>query len=169
MKLSSSFKPIPGYGERYFISNRGEVYSKTNGGRLLKGGVDHAGYKQVTLFYQGKYKFRKVHQLVLEVFYKPRPFGLVAAHLDGQKTNNCINNLDWVSYKENEAHKLIHGTRAKGERHGKALLTKKDVLFIRENYKFRCKVFGALPLARMYGVNPVTITLVTKRRTWRDV
>lgn len=55
----------------------------------------------------------KVHRLVLMAFRGPPPPGHEGAHMDGNKSNNTIENLNWVTPKENGVHKVIHGTAAR--------------------------------------------------------
>lgn len=71
------------------------------------------------------------HRIVCERVNGPAPIGMQAAHSCGHRT--CVNkrHLRWATRQSNEADKLLHGTRARGEEHVKAKLTKADVLAIR--------------------------------------
>lgn len=68
------------------------------------------GYPAVVLFRDGKRHFVVVHRLVLTAFRGPCPIGCVAAHNDGKRTNNVLNNLRWCTQKENIQDKWRHGT-----------------------------------------------------------
>lgn len=72
-----------------------------------------------------------VHRLILMAFVGSCPDGFQCAHLDGDDTNNRLDNLAWVSPKTNSAHRHIHGTAQVGERHVSAKLTTADVINIR--------------------------------------
>jgi hypothetical protein len=64
-----------------------------------------------------------VHILVARTFHGPRPDGLVVAHLDGDKANNCADNLSYVSHRQNIEHKRAHGTMICGDRSRLSKLT----------------------------------------------
>jgi hypothetical protein len=60
-----------------------------------------------------------VHSLVLTVFVCPRPTGMICNHIDGIKTNNRVENLEWVTYSENIRHAYGMGLRIpNGKKHG---------------------------------------------------
>ena len=88
----------------YLISNFGRVMNiKTK--RLLKFAVKPSGYLQVHLWKDGKGKTFDVHQLVYKSFYpNVNTAGYVINHIDGNKNNNFINNLEKVTYQENNLH-----------------------------------------------------------------
>ena len=88
----------------YLVSNFGRIMNiKTK--RLLKFAVKPAGYLQVHLWKDGKGKTFDVHQLVYKSFYpNDNTAGYVINHIDGNKNNNFINNLEKVTYQENNLH-----------------------------------------------------------------
>ena len=88
-------KQIPNYKD-YCVTEEGRVWS-IKSYRFLKSRPDRRGYLQVSLPYDGRFKNRFVHQLVLEAFVGPKPSGKVTRHLDGNSKNNCLNNLMWGS------------------------------------------------------------------------
>lgn len=62
------------------------------------------GYVQVTLCKNGNYIIKKMHRIVAETFI-PNPYNKPCVnHIDGNKSNNCLENLEWCSYKENSIH-----------------------------------------------------------------
>jgi DNA-binding NarL/FixJ family response regulator len=94
------WKTIPGY-ENYAISTKGEVKS-LRFNRLLKPANSDAGYLYVNLVNNKINKSTAVHKLVIENFGEGKPAeNYVVDHLDGNKNNNAIENLQWVSVKEN--------------------------------------------------------------------
>lgn len=101
-------KPVVGYEDDYEISDSGEVFrkSKSNGtfiGKKLKP-VKNKGYKFVVLSVKGNKKTRAVHRMVAEAWI-PNPRSLQQVnHLDCNKENNNINNLEWCSQSENAIH-----------------------------------------------------------------
>lgn len=95
-----------------------------------------------------------------------RPAGYVCRHLDGDKTNNALENLAWGTPAENGADKVRLGESCPGERNGRARLTTADVRAIRA----APTAYGLAPrLAAQYGVAVVTIHKIRQRKIWRGV
>lgn len=97
------WRAIPGYNEKYAVSNLGEVRS-IRMGKMLKQRVDRAGYKSVRLTSNGVTKTLLVHRLVAETFIPRLPRQKVVNHLNGNKTDNRLENLEWTTHKENIQH-----------------------------------------------------------------
>lgn len=100
------WKSIEGYEEKYLISNKGNVkslYDKSGNYReyILVSRNAKNGYLYVNLYKNSKSKTKKIHRLVAEAFI-PNINNLPCInHIDGNKHNNCIDNLEWCSYSEN--------------------------------------------------------------------
>ena len=107
-------------------------------------------------------KYVYVHKLVAETFICPRPQGLEINHKDGNKTNNHVSNLEWVTRSENIRHSIDTGLKImkRGEAHGRAKLTNGAVREIRSTVKQTRK------LADKFGVSTDLISLVRRRRIW---
>lgn len=96
---------------RYLISNIGRVVNRMND-HILKPFDSGNGYLKVNLIHNGKMLQRYVHRLVAETFYDLNDIdGLCVNHVDGDKLNNCVWNLEWVSYSDNNKHALRTGLR----------------------------------------------------------
>jgi len=92
---------------RYLISTDGKIYSLKSD-RLLPQGITERGYKQVDVYNDmGVKKHMKVHRLVYMAHVGVIPNGLQVNHKDENKTNNCIDNLELMTNKEN----CSYGTR----------------------------------------------------------
>jgi len=94
---------FPDYG----VSNRGEVISYKRGKeRVIKLRFNTRGYLQLSLSEKGKTTTHRVHRLVAELFI-PNPDNLPEVnHIDEDKTNNNVENLEWVNRQRNQEHSL---------------------------------------------------------------
>lgn len=101
--------PVKGYEGLYEVSNKARFKSiKT--GKIFKGSTYANGRSCVSLTKDKKDKTYILPRLLLSSFVE-KPFGIYhAAHLDGNYKNNNLDNLKWCTPKENNMHKLIHGT-----------------------------------------------------------
>ena len=95
-------KQIPNY-ENYFIYDNGDVLNiSTN--KILKGSIGENGYKYYRLSKNNNKKMFYAHRLVAEMFIDNEQNLPVVNHKDGNKLNNCKENLEWVSYSDNVEH-----------------------------------------------------------------
>jgi hypothetical protein len=127
------WEDVVGYEDYYMVSSLGNIKSKNRivknsrgdstrfiASTLLKQ-VNYMGYNCVCFCVAGKIKQKvvKVHRIVAESFilnYNSKP---CVNHIDGNKLNNRLDNLEWVTYAENSQHALITGLR-KGENNSKS-------------------------------------------------
>lgn len=93
------WKDISGYEKYYEVSDHGRVRNKTNG-YILKPTIGSTGYPKVMLAY-GKRKTVYVHRLVAEAFVPNPNNHNVVNHIDENKTNNHVSNLEWCTTKYN--------------------------------------------------------------------
>jgi HNH endonuclease/NUMOD4 motif len=106
--ITAAAKTIPGFEGLYSVTKNGVVYSLPRKGRKLKilKAVDNmkAGYLRVKLSGNCKPKLYYIHQLVA-MAYIPNPGNKpMVNHIDGVKTNNRLENLEWVTAQENHDH-----------------------------------------------------------------
>ena len=126
--------PVPGYEGYYEISNLSRIHSinrsiQTKAGyfkpekeRLLVQRTNNKGYLTVTLSKDGYSKTHFVHRLLATV-YIPNPANKpILNHLDGDKLNNRLDNLEWVTYSENALHAYKTGLYASNERKGRMIV-----------------------------------------------
>jgi hypothetical protein len=111
---------------------------------------------------------RLVHRVVCENVHglPPSPDHQVA-HSCGKGHEGCVNprHLRWATRLENDADKIIHGTRASGERHGAAKISDADVRDIR-------RLALTIPqkvIAKRYGISRAGVCLIVARKTWAHV
>lgn len=176
-------RPIPDF-DGYTVTPDGRVFSVLIG-KFLSQGLTAKGYPRVILRVNGKTVCRTVHSLVAAAFIGPRPSGLQIAHLDGNKTNNHFQNLAYVTARENEAHKKLHGTvssgnrngahtrperRPRGDTHGNSKLNAQQVLAIRRALADKEIRWGVdSSVARQFGVTKGAVRLIRLRKTWRHI
>lgn len=96
-------KPIKEYDYKYLISNYGDVFS-INLKRVLNTAYDTMGYAYVRLYLNGNSKNESIHRLVAKYFIKNEENKYAVNHIDGNKKNNHVDNLEWVTQSENEIH-----------------------------------------------------------------
>ena len=95
------WKDIAGYENKYQVSNYGRVRNIYGKGKILKPWMNDNGYLLVTLSKDGIRKKYRVHRLVAQAFI-PNPDNLETVdHIDSNKTNNHIDNLQWLSGIDN--------------------------------------------------------------------
>ena len=116
------WKPVKGF-ENYEVSNLGQVkslnYNRTKEAKILRLCKNKDGYLCVHLHKNGKGYAKKVHRLVTAAFI-PNPEGKTEVnHIDGNKTNNRVENLEWATHSENMHHAWETGLckALKGENH----------------------------------------------------
>ena len=105
---------------RYQVSNYGNV--KGQKGNILKGSINNAGYKRIGLYSDGKAVFKFVHRMVMETFSPcANSDDLIVNHKDGNKLNNNVDNLEWVTPSENQKHrqKILGKTKTSQRKIGK--------------------------------------------------
>lgn len=108
--MTEIWKDVVGYEGLYQVSNLGRVrsfYGKngrlTTCSRVLSGKVDKDGYIEVRLCKDGKVAYQRVHRLVGSHFLCGDE-SLQINHKNGNKSNNCVNNLEYVTPRENVVH-----------------------------------------------------------------
>ena len=143
----------------YDITTDGKIYNK-KWGKYVKPQPNGTGYLRVHI--AGKMYF--VHRLVASK-YIPNPDNLPQVnHKDGNKHNNCVDNLEWVSNKDNSLHALHNGWMRIEENHQFAKLTRENVSFIKHHPEMTRN-----DLAKMFNISPRTITDIRSGRTWKTV
>lgn len=106
---------IKGYEGLYAADESGQIWSYRRK-RFLKASMNNTGYPQVSLYKDGKKKTYFVHRIIAEVFL-PNPENKPQVHhIDGDKTNPTLSNLQWTTPEENnndEIHRTRCNTRSK--------------------------------------------------------
>lgn len=142
----------------YDILPDGRILNK-RWNRYIKPQPNNKGYGRVQLC--GKFYF--VHRLVAEKFI-PNPNNLPQVnHIDGDKTNNCIENLEWVTNQENRDHAIKNGLHLQGEKCSWSKLTLENVKYIRNHREISRK-----ELSELFGVAISTIKDIQNGHSWKN-
>lgn len=120
--MEEKWKDIEGYEDIYEVSSKGRVktkegkttYSDLHGkrtwkARVLKQKTDKDGYKRVTLWKNKRGKDFLVHRLVATAFLSNPESKPTVNHIDGNPSNNYLNNIEWATYRENLLHAFKNG------------------------------------------------------------
>jgi len=153
--------------------------------RLLKPGKDRYGYLYINLYKNDKKHFRTVHRLVLENFNPVENMDkLQCNHIDGNKENNRLENLEWCTKSENEKHAFKIGLKYyskkwkekiseklkdkyKGENHPRSKLTEKGIVKIKillEEGNLTQK-----EIAEKFGISQTTISDIKTGKRWKHI
>ncbi len=153
----------------YYVTEDGHVWSEYSH-KFIRELPDKNGYLKVRLsstdLPKGKQHAYSVHRLVLENFKPCNGMeNLQVNHIDGDKTNNSISNLEWTTCSENIHHAINNNLRA--EINGAAKLTKeqvKEIIQLLLSKKYTYKQIG-----EMYNVGEETIGRIKRKKSWKEL
>lgn len=106
--MAEVWKNICGF-ENYQVSNFGRIKNKAGKMKIIQ--TTKNGYSQVLLWVGHKAKAFYVHRLVAETFITNSENKLDVNHIDGNKQNNCVENLEWCTRSENLQHAYKNNLR----------------------------------------------------------
>lgn len=131
--LEGRWRLVEGFEESYLVSEIGEVYS-IRSDKKLKPIKHNKGYLYFNLSLNGKMKRELAHRLVAQAFIPNQENKPQVNHINGNKENNHISNLEWCTRLENMRHAFDNNLikPAKGSKVGSSKLKEKDVLEIIE-------------------------------------
>lgn len=150
---------------KYFITEKGKVISTAYKGakgyhRVLKDSPDNDKYRIITLNHKGKKYTRKIHRLVAEAFI-PNPDNLPQVnHIDGDKCNNCVENLEWVDCASNIHHAIDHKLRY-------SISNSNKILAVCDMLESTDKTFKSI--AEECGVSKGVVTRVKEKKAWKNI
>lgn len=150
----------------YLVSSLGRVKSlKTN--KFLKLTTSKTGYKNVCLCFGNKKKNYRVHRLVAEEFIPNLLSKPYVNHIDNNKQNNKLINLEWVTPQENTQHSKNQGRlrNQSGEKNNMSKLTKKEVEEIRQLLWERR--ISQTMIAKQYGVDQSSVSYIKNNKVWK--
>jgi len=158
-------------GTNYYVLSNGDVitYNWKNTGRraILKPAKDQKGYMRVGLVINGKLTTKKVHRLVASAFLENRYNKPQVNHIDGNKSNNDVSNLEWVTQSENKKHSFLIGLENNnGENNPFSKLRNEDVLQIR---KLKSEGLSVIEISDLFKINKSTTRRIINRITWKHI
>ena len=148
MNIQEEWKSIPNYEEFYEISSLGRVKNKLTQ-KVLKQSIDNNGYLVLNLRKDYIKKTKRVHQLVAITFLNHKPCGmkLVIDHINNNRSDNRLENLQIVTQKENVIKKpnekinnLLKYEKLINEYSKKTLINYNPIVFLKNNNKWACQV-----------------------------
>lgn len=160
------WKPVVGFEGLYEVSNMGRV--KTLGQRR-KGikSIHYIPYAKVNLYrYRDPKTYnRYVHILVAAAFIGPCPEGLEVNHRDGNKKNNVVENLEYVTSSENNTHAFTTGLNKarRGEASHKSKVSANQVIEIRASQDTQAVI------AKRFGISRSAVGLIRNRISWSHI
>lgn len=179
--MEEIFKPSAVFPDCYDVSNYGNVKSYHGKGKILKPSKSKNGYLMVILSEYGASKGMSVHRLVALSFIGECPIGCAVNHKDGNKQNNLLTNLEYVTYSENSLHAIASGLQihATGANHGSAKypgrwkggnrqtkISVDDVLDIRKQFS---EGIDRRIIARQYDITPTYVSDIVIRKRWDHI
>lgn len=173
---SEEWRDVPGYESLYIVSNLGRVKRilpamGTWAGRLLSPSPNTQGYLRVGLTDRdGRMRSVQIHRIVAAAFLGPCPLGQEVNHKNGDRGDERLENLEYVTRSEN----LFHAARelgvkwgVGGEKSPNAKLTTAQVREIRSLWATGEHTQKQLSVA--FGVSDVLISMIVNRKSWKHV
>jgi len=168
-----------GFNGYYQVSNLGRVKSmprvvKRGKGsqsvedKILKTRICKFGYSFVGLYVAPKKQvFKKIHRLVAEAFIDNPEKKKCVNHINGIKTDNRAENLEWATHRENTLHAVENKLMRppKGESHPYSILKNEDVLKIRELRK----TLKNTEISKIYNISTRTVRNVVNYKSWKHI
>lgn len=161
------FKNVVGFEGLYKVSNKGRLFSLLTF-MFMNPNKSDKGYYKVGLRKNNKSHTKILHRLIAKAFIANPENKKEVNHIDGDKSNNCIDNLEWCTPSENMQHAFDAGLiKLKSENSHFASLNNKQVLDIRNAY--RLGVFSQAEIARAYDVSSTCIYAIVNRISWKKL
>jgi len=166
MEPAEIWKSLDWIDSRYEVSNLGRVRSWARRGTARTIAIAPkilAPSRSRYLVLQIKTKFIHIHYAVARTFLGQRPDGFYINHIDGNKHNNRVENLEYVTPKQNADHAMACGLGLKGERVGTSKLSTEMVLEIKQRNA------SAQALASRFGVTKKHVKAIWRGDSWKHV
>lgn len=165
------WRDIQGYEGLYQVSTQGNVvsYKRNIDGKILKPGKDRYGYSIVVLQHFKDPKTQHIHRLVAKTFLKNPNNYLEVNHIDGVKTHNDVNNLEWCTREYNRKHAVQLGLYKgmKGEKNPQSKLSEDNVKEILQ-LRFKEK-WTYTKIANRFNVHCKHVQHICRGESWNHI
>lgn len=176
------WKDVIEFDNKYQISNFGRLKMKSFkinssvqkcGFRINKEKIkppqdNGNGYKQFYVQINGKRILKYAHRLVATYFIENDLNLPEVNHKDGNKSNNCVGNLEWSTKNDNVIHAVKNNLIKKGSDTWSSKLSEQNVLAIRRLYKIN-PYFNKTNVAKKLGVKDTTIHKIIRNQRWKHL
>lgn len=168
------WRQVVGYEGLYEVSNWGRIRGVAQGqgrrpGRLLSPYTNRKGYLCVDLTKEKINKTCQVHRLVTATFLGPCPLNKQVDHINGDKTNNTLKNLRYLTPRENNDAAIARRGppwRAPGEKNPAAKLTAAQIIEIR---RLHLEGMTQVALAKEFGVTQAAVWYIVRGKHWKTI
>lgn len=158
--------------DRFEVSDDGRLRNVITG-TIYRQHINKEGYSQVcvSLGSRNKKKVFKIHKAVAETYIPNDENKSTVNHIDGNKQNNSINNLEWATNSENVQHAFDTGLNKPkiGTEHWCSKLSIDDVKYIRDHYIKNDVEYGSRALGRKFGIDHCKILDVVKYESYKNI
>ena len=170
--VQEEWKPVVGFESCYSVSNLGRIRRDAPRCPGQAGGILNPTrpdrYFRISLERKPKRVRKYLHVIVAEAFIGPQPVGWQVHHIDGNKLNNRVDNLEYVTHQDNVKHarEVLGVLDNRGERDGAHKLTAETVRELRRlisSGHTRCDV------ASRFFITPHYVRQVFRRERWKHV
>lgn len=167
------FFPLHGYEDEYMIAKSGEIYSIRR--QRIMNTARKNSYSNIVLCKNGRRSTRTVHRLIMEAFITNSDNLPHINHIDGNKSNNSISNLEWCTISHNQKHAWVSTEKHNKSASDKAMemnkmtriLSDNDVRSIRDNYiPYKTP---AKDIAVKYKVSLSTIRAILEYKIYKEI
>ena len=161
-------RDVKGYEGLYFVNELGEIYSypkKTRKGvRKMLAQKNNNGYLSIDLCKNGNIKKYSLHRIIALAFLDNIENKEQVNHINGNKHDNRIENLEWSTRSENQKHSIETGLRsAKGEKNSQSKLTEIQVLNIFNDKRTYNQI------SKDFNISIGTISDIKRGHTWNHI
>lgn len=181
METTEIWKDIPNYEGIYQVSNFGRVkrlqtsFMRKRQGKLnlkekeLKGTINFFGYHRVMFYKNSKGESIAIHRLVAQLFIENINNKPQVNHIDGNKTNNHVSNLEWCNNSENQLHAWKLGLNRTSDNldlyRTNCKINKELVKIIREELKTN----KSRDIAKKYNLSQSQVSNIKNNKSWKVV